>query len=49
MLTRIVGAVLAAAAATVLLVVPTIFGVETWKWALGILGAVLFVAAGRRK
>jgi hypothetical protein len=47
--TRIAGAVLVAAAAAVVLVVPTILGVETWKWALGVLGAVLFVAAGRRK
>jgi hypothetical protein len=44
----IVGLVIAALAAT-LLVVPTILGVDTWKWALGALGAVLFVAAGRRK
>ena len=49
MLTRIAGAVLVAAAVTVVLIVPTIFGVDTWKWALGVLGAVLFVAAGRRK
>jgi hypothetical protein len=40
---------LVAGAGALLLAVPTIFGVETWKWALGVLGAVLFVAAGRRK
>ena len=40
---------LVAALGAVLLAVPTILGVETWKWALGILGAVLFVAGGRRK
>ena len=49
MFTRIAAAVVVAAAAAAVLVVPSIFGVETWKWALGILGAILFVAAGRRK
>jgi hypothetical protein len=38
-----------AGAGAAVLAVPTIFGVETWKWALGALGAALFVAAGRRK
>jgi hypothetical protein len=46
---RAIAGLLVAAAGAVVLAVPTIFGVETWKWALGVLGAVLFVAAGRRK
>ena len=46
---RALAGVVVAGAGAVLLAVPTIFGVETWKWALGVLGAVLFVAAGRRK
>ena len=46
---RAIAGVLLAAAGAVLLAVPTIFGVETWKWALGVLGALLFIAAGRRK
>jgi len=48
-MTRAVLGLLIAAAGAVLLSVPTILGVETWKWALGVLGAVLFVAGGRRK
>jgi hypothetical protein len=48
MIRALVG-LLVAVAGAVLLTVPTIFGVETWKWALGVLGAVLFVTAGRRK
>ena len=48
-MSRAIAGVLIAGAGAVLLAVPTIFGVETWKWALGVLGAVLFVVAGRRK
>jgi hypothetical protein len=29
-------------------VVPTIAGVSTWKWVLGVLGVALFVLAERR-
>jgi hypothetical protein len=29
-------------------IVPTIAGVSTWKWVLGVLGIVLFVRAERR-
>jgi len=29
-------------------IVPTIAGVSTWKWVLGVLGVVLFVLAERR-
>jgi len=48
-MTRAIVGLLVAAAAAVVFIVPTIFGVETWKWALGVLGAALFVASGRRK
>jgi len=31
-----------------IVIVPTIAGVSTWKWLLGVLGLVLFVRAERR-
>jgi hypothetical protein len=48
MVRALVGLVVAGVGA-LLLTVPAILGVETWKWALGVLGAVLFIAGGRRK
>jgi hypothetical protein len=44
----LVAAVLAAAGAA-LFAVPAIWGIATWKWMLGVVGAWLFVTAGRRK
>jgi hypothetical protein len=46
---RAAGAVGLAAIAAALMVVPTILGVATWKWVLGVLGLVIFVSAGRRR
>ena len=34
---------------TILAIVPSIAGVSTWKWALGVLSVVLFVLAERQK
>jgi type IV secretory pathway VirB2 component (pilin) len=34
-----------AAGLAIIAIVPTIAGVDTWKWALGVLGIVLFVLA----
>ena len=45
---RLVGAVVLAAAGAALFAIPEIWGIATWKWALGIVGAWLFVTAGRR-
>lgn len=39
---------LAAVAAT-LAAVPSILGVATWKWVLGVIGLAIFVSAGRRR
>ena len=33
----------------VLLAVPAILGVATWKWVLGAIGLAIFVSAGRRR
>ena len=46
---RVIAGVVIALAGAVVLTVPTIWGVETWKWALGVLGAVLFIAGGRKR
>jgi len=35
-----------AAALALLMAVPRLAGVETWKWVLGIAGLVLFLVAG---
>jgi hypothetical protein len=43
----VLGGGIAAGLAT-LAIVPTIAGVDTWKWILGVLGVVLFVLAERR-
>jgi len=37
-----------AAVGAVLMTVPTILGVATWKWVLGVVGLLIFVAGGRR-
>ncbi len=39
-----VAAILAAA-----LTVPSVFGIETWKWVLGLIGLALFVSSGKRR
>jgi hypothetical protein len=46
---RVVPALLIAAALALLVAVPEIAGVATWKWVLGLVGLVVFVAAGRRR
>jgi hypothetical protein len=49
MLGRMVGAILIAGVMAVLLAVPEIAGVATWKWVLGAIGLALFLAGGRRR
>ena len=52
MIGRIAGGVAVAVVFAVLMGVPSIGGIETWKWALGLAGLVLFVSGGlgdRRK
>ena len=46
---RIAVALVLAAIAATLMVVPTIFGVATWKWVMGAAGLAIFVSAGRRR
>lgn len=46
---RVILAVIVAAAAAVLLAVPEIAGVATWKWVLGAIGLALFRAGSRRR
>ena len=46
---RIVAGLMIALVAAALVVVPSIFGVATWKWVLGAAGLALFVSAGRRR
>jgi hypothetical protein len=46
---RLLIAVGLAAAGAALFAVPEIWGIATWKWLLGVVGAWLFVTAGRRK
>ena len=43
---RIAGGVAVAAALAVLMGVPSIAGIETWKWALALAGLVVFVWGG---
>lgn len=45
---RALVALAAAAAAALLLAVPEIYGIATWKWVLFVIGFLIF-AAGRRK
>jgi hypothetical protein len=49
MVGRIVPAVIIAAAIAMLLAVPEIAGVATWKWVLGVIGLALFRAGSRRR
>ena len=46
---RITAALVLAAIAAILMVVPTILGVATWKWVMGAVGLAIFVSAGRRR
>jgi hypothetical protein len=46
---RVIPALLIAAALASLVAIPEIAGVATWKWVLGLVGLVLFIAAGRRR
>ncbi len=46
---RIVPAVIVAGAIAMLLAVPEIAGVATWKWMLGAIGLALFRAGSRRR
>jgi hypothetical protein len=48
-MTRAIGGLVVAAAAAWLLATPTILGIETWKWVLAALGAMLYVATSRRQ
>jgi hypothetical protein len=45
---RIAAGLALAAVGAVLMTVPDILGVATWKWVLGIVGLMIFVAGGRR-
>jgi hypothetical protein len=47
--TRLLVAGALAAAGAALIAVPEIWGIATWKWLLGIVGAWLFVTAGVRR
>ena len=49
MFVRIVSGLVAALCGAALMASPTIFGVATWKWLLGAIGAAIFVTAGRRR
>ncbi len=46
---RLAAGLAVAVVAAALAVVPSIFGVATWKWVLGVIGLVIFVSAGRRR
>jgi uncharacterized membrane protein YeiH len=48
-LTRIVLGILVAGVIALMLAVPQIGGVDTWKWVLGAIGLAVFLAAGRRR
>ena len=48
MMRAIVALVIAAVAATLLLI-PEIAGVATWKWVLGVVGLALFLAGSRKR
>lgn len=49
MLGRMAPAVIIAAAIAVLLAVPEIAGIATWKWVLGAIGLALFLAGSRAR
>jgi hypothetical protein len=46
---RIAAGLALAVVAAALVAVPSIFGVATWKWVLGVIGLAIFVSAGRRR
>ena len=46
---RVIAGVGIALAAAVLMTVPAILGVATWKWVLGLVGLAIFVSGGRRR
>ena len=46
---RIAAGLAFAVVAAALVAVPSILGVATWKWVLGIIGLAIFVSAGRRR
>ncbi len=48
-MTRALVALLIAAVAAALLVIPEIAGVATWKWVLGVIGLALFRAGSRKR
>jgi hypothetical protein len=45
---HVAAAVAIAAAGAVVLAVPQIAGIDTWKWVLGAIGLALVIKAGRR-
>jgi len=47
-LKRLSLALAVAAVPAIVVFVPTIAGVSTWKWVLGIVGVMIFVLAGRQ-
>jgi hypothetical protein len=49
MVGRTVAAIVIAGVMALLLAVPEIAGVATWKWVLGAIGLALFLAGGRRR
>ena len=46
---RIVAGVGIALVVAVVMTVPTILGVATWKWVMGVIGLAIFVSGGRRR
>jgi hypothetical protein len=49
LIARLAWGVAAAAVLAALLAVPRVAGVETWKWVLGVVGLVVFLAGGVRR
>jgi len=47
-LKRLILALAVAAVPAIVVFVPTIAGVSTWKWVLGIVGLMIFMLAGRQ-
>ncbi len=48
-MTRAIVALVIAAVAAALLLIPEIAGVATWKWVLGVIGLALFLAGSRKR
>jgi len=46
---RAIVALVIAAVAAALLLIPEIAGVATWKWVLGVIGLALFLAGSRKR